>query len=160
MVDEKYGVAITETLHYLKGISQNDVNKIPNKLMNFLKENSLQNYKCDFDYTKPLNELNLTNETKGLIGLICLNYWCETEEQKNNFKKTLTQNENQYQAELMKKYNPDDIFENNTKTKVVESETTSNTLNENITQNTEITEIKENIFQKIMKKIKMFFKKK
>ena len=128
--------------------------------MNFLKENSLQNYKCDFDYTKPLNELNLTDETKGLIGLICLNYWCETEEQKNNFKKTLIQNEKQYQAELMEKYNPDNIFKNETKPKVVEPETTSNTLSENITRNAELTEIKENFFQKIMRKIKMFLSKK
>ena len=120
----------------------------------------MQNYKCDFDYTKPLSELNLTDATKGLIGLICLNYWCETEEQKNNFKKTLTQNEKQYQAELMEKYNPDNIFKNDTKPKVVEPEMTSNTLNENITQNTELTEIKENFFQKIMRKIKMFLSKK
>ena len=155
MVDEKYGVAITETLHYLNGINQNDVNKIPNKFMNFLKENSLQDYKCDFDYTKPLNELNLTDETKGLIGLICLNYWCETEEQKNNFKKTLTQNEKQYQTELMKEYNPDNIFKNETKPKTI-----SNTLNKNITQNTELIETKENFFQKIMRKIKMFLSKK
>ena len=44
MVDEKYSIAIAETLHYLKGINQSDINKIPNKFMNFLKENSLQNY--------------------------------------------------------------------------------------------------------------------
>ena len=160
MVDEKYGVAITETLHYLKGISQNDVNKIPNKFMNFLKENSLQDYKCDFDYTKPLNELNLTDETKGLIGLICLNYWCKTEEEKSKFKEHLNKNENQYQVELMKKYNPDNIFKNETKPKVIEQETISNTLNENITQNTELTEIKENFFQKIMRRIKTIFSKK
>ena len=82
MINEKYGIAITETLHYLKGINQEDINKIPKKFMVFLKENASKNYSCNFDYTKPLKELNLTNETKGLISMICLNYWCETDEQK------------------------------------------------------------------------------
>ena len=36
MVNERYAVAMAETLHYLKGINSNDVNKIPKKLMNFL----------------------------------------------------------------------------------------------------------------------------
>lgn len=110
MVNERYGIAITETLHYLKGINQEDINKIPNKFMIFLKENALNNYSCNFDYNKPLKELNLTNEAKGLIAMICLNYWCETEEQKMKFRNHLSKNEQHYQEELRKKYNIDDIF--------------------------------------------------
>ena len=37
--------------------------------------------------------------------MICLNYWCETEEQKNNFIKHLNENEIRYQEELKEKYN-------------------------------------------------------
>ena len=78
--------------------------------MIFLKENALNNYSCNFDYNKPLKELNLTNEAKGLIAMICLNYWCETEEQKMKFRNHLSKNEQHYQEELRKKYNIDDIF--------------------------------------------------
>ena len=85
MVNERYGIAMAETLHYLKGISQDDINKIPDNFITFLKNNASQNYECKFDYTRPLKELNLKNETRGLIAMICLNYWCETEDQKNNF---------------------------------------------------------------------------
>lgn len=110
MVDQKYSMAITETLHYLKGINQNDINKIPNKFMDFLKANAAQDYECNFDYNKSLKELNLMNETRGLISMICLNYWCETEEQKNSFRKHLSLNETKFQEELKNKYNIDDIF--------------------------------------------------
>ena len=110
MVNERYSMAMAETLHYLKGISKDDVEKIPNKFMTFLKDNASQDYKCEFDYTRPLNELNLKSETRGLIAMICLNYWCKTEEQKNNFKEHLNKNEKQYQEEIRKKYNINDIF--------------------------------------------------
>ena len=70
MVNERYGIAMAETLHYLKGISQDDINRIPDKFMNFLKNNASQNYECKFDYTRPLKELNLKNETRGLIAMI------------------------------------------------------------------------------------------
>lgn len=107
---ERYSIAISETLHYLKGINQDDINKIPNNFMLFLKENASNSYSCNFDYNKPLKELNLTNEAKGLIAMICLNYWYETEEQKIKFRNYLNVNEQAYQEELKRKYNVDDIF--------------------------------------------------
>ena len=110
MINERYKIAISETLHYLKGIRQSDIDKIPNKFMNFLKNNKSENYICNFDYLKPLSELELMEESKGLIAMICLNYWCESDKQKNDFKKHLWENEIKYQEELLKKYNPDDLF--------------------------------------------------
>lgn len=112
MVNKKYSIAMVETLHYLKGVNQNDLNKIPNKFMEFLKNNADKDYKCNFDYTKPLKDLELMNETRGLISMICLNYVCENEEQKKAYSNHLKENEKHYQEELRKKYNPDDIFKN------------------------------------------------
>lgn len=123
MVDVKNANAISEVLHYLKGINQTDIDKLPNKLMNFLEENASKDYICDFDYIKPLSELDLLDETKGLLGLICLNYWCETEEEKADFTRKLNANEDQYQKELREKYNPDDIFKKDTLAKVQASDT-------------------------------------
>lgn len=152
MVNERYRIAMAETLHYLKGICQDDMDKIPNKFMTFLEKNASQDCKCEFDYTKPLNELNLKNETRGLIAMICLNYWCVTEEQKDRFKKHLNKNEKQYQEELMKKYNPDTIFKNN--------KTQKKECIENITinQNMQMIEYKNKFFiVKIINKLKKIF---
>lgn len=153
MVNERYSIAIAETLHYLKGINQEDINKIPNKFMLFLEENAADNYSCDFDYNKPLKELNLTNETKGLIAMICLNYWCETEEQKNKFSNHLNINEQKYQEVLKSMYNIDDIFK---KRDISNNEKITS---ENI--NKLPVEVKnQNIFRRLLKYIKKFFNKK
>ena len=149
MVNERYKIAITETLHYLKGISNDDINKIPNKFMTFLKNNVSKNYECSFDYTKPLNELSLKDETRGLIAMICLNYWCETEEQKNSFKKHLYENEIKYQENLRKQYNIDNIFMK--EEKIIKTE-------EIVANKLPVQIKKENIFMKVLKYIMNLFK--
>ena len=93
-------MAISETLHYLKGIKESDLNKIPINFIEFLKENADTNYKCNFNYTKPLKDLPLLPETRGIISAICLNFWCETKEQKENFLKLLNENEKKYSAQF------------------------------------------------------------
>ena len=153
MINERYGIAITETLHYLKGITQEDINKIPNKFMILLKENALKNYSCNFDYTKPLKELNLTSETKGLISMICLNYWCETEEQKIKFINHLNVNEQAYQEALKIKYNVDDVF------KKKDISNNKEIKSENINE-LPIKLENENIFRRVVNSIKKFFNKK
>ncbi len=152
MLEERYRIAMAETLHYLKGISQDDVDKIPKKLMQFLKENASQDYKCEFDYTKPLNELNLTDEAKGLIAMICLNYWCETDEQKIKFRNHLNANEQVYQEELRKKYNVDDIFKKKDISSNMEAEP------ENINK-LSIKVKSENIFKRLFDCVLKFFNK-
>ena len=152
MVNERYGIAMAETLHYLKGISQDDINKIPDNFITFLKNNALQNYECKFDYTRPLKELNLKNETRGLIAMICLNYWCETEGQKNSFIEHLNKNEKKYQEELREEYNIDDIFKKKEFIPKVEKTT------ENIDKNKLPVQAKrENIFKRVFTRIMKIF---
>lgn len=140
MINERYSIAMAETLYYLKGINQEDIDKIPKKFMEFLITNAHANYKCEFDYTRPLNELKLKDETRGIIAMICLNYWCETEEQKIKFSKHLSENEMQHQEELRKKYDIDNIF--NKEEKV---------------NNLPMKKEEENIFKRILNKIIKFF---
>jgi len=154
MVNERYSIAISETLHYLKGINQDDINKIPNKFMSFLKENASNSYSCNFDYTKPLRELNLTKEAKGLIAMICLNYWCETEEQKIKFRNHLNKNKQSYQEKLQKKYNIDDIF------KKKEISNNDEIASESIINKLPVEVKNENIFKKLLNCLKKIFNKK
>lgn len=121
MVNEKYSIAMCETLRYLKGINQDDLNKIPSKFIKFLNDNSSKNYECDFDYTKPLKKLNISEEARGIIAMICLNYWCITDEQKEKFKSHLTKNELKFQKEMRRKYNSDNLFKNKVEKNVVDT---------------------------------------
>ena len=149
MVSVRNANAMAEVIYYLKGIKQEDIDKIPKKFIQYLNENASKEYKCDFDYNKPLKELNLLDETRGIIGMICYNYWCVTEKQKEQYLKRLSQNEQQYQKILNEKYNPDNIFENKKLDFI-----------ENTTNITEIVEYKELIFKKLINKIKSIFSKK
>lgn len=141
--------AMAEVIYYLKGIKQEDIDKIPRKFIQYLNENASKEYKCDFDYNKPLKELDILDEARGIIGMICYNYWCVTEQQKEQYLKKLSMNEQQYQEILHEKYNPDNIFENKKLDFI-----------ENTTNPTEITEYKESIFKKLINKIKSIFSKK
>lgn len=149
MVSVRNANAMAEVIYYLNGIKQEDIDKIPKKFIQYLNENASKEYKCNFDYNKPLKELNLLDETRGIIGMICYNYWCVTEKQKEQYLKRLSQNEQQYQKILDEKYNPDNIFENKKLDFI-----------ENTTNPTEITEYKESIFKKLINKIKSIFSKK
>lgn len=114
--------AMAEVIYYLKGIKQEDINKIPKTLMQYLNENASKDYMCDFDYNKPLKELDILDETRGIIGMICYNYWCVTKQQKELYLKKLSQNEKQYQEILHKKYNPDDTFKKSNKNNTSETQ--------------------------------------
>ena len=85
MIGIKEQNAMAEVVWYLKGIKQEDIEKIPEKTIKYLNENASKEYKCNFDYSKPLNELKLLDETRGIIGLLCYKYWCITEEQKKEY---------------------------------------------------------------------------
>ncbi|MBR1540080.1 MAG: hypothetical protein IJ629_02745 [Clostridia bacterium] len=152
MVGAQYEIAMAETLYYLKGIRKEDLDKIPKKMMHFLQENASKEYQCNFDYTKPLNELNLRQETKGIIGCICLNCWCETEEQKAHFLKNLKKNEREFQEQLSQKYPTENIFEESM---------TDEMMSEKIISQTEMEKASESIIIKkesFWGKIKKWFK--
>ena len=144
--DIKYANAMAEVLYYLKGIRDEDLAKLPKKLINFLEENANKNYICNFDYTKPLKELKLTDESKGIIAMICYNYWCNTDEDKRRLINSLNQNEKIYQEEMKEKYNPEKIFKEQNKENVQKS-------NEIIA----VVEYKESKLKKLINKLKNFF---
>lgn len=153
MVNIQTANAMAEVLHYLKGINKEDVDKIPQKFLDFLEENASKEYSCDFDYNKELNELKLLNETRGIIGAICYKYWCETDEQKKIYLNKLKDNERKFQEEFNKKYNSNYLFINKKtdKFEVVKDE------NE---QNVALVEYKESIFVKLKNWFKnLFFNK-
>ena len=146
--DIKYANAMAEVLYYLKGIRDEDLAKIPKKLIDFLEENSNKNYICNFDYTKPLKELNLTDESKGIIAMICYYYWCNTEKNKQKLISKYNQNEKIYQEEMKKKYDPKKIFEERNEKNIQKIKT-----NETV----DVVKYKESKLKKIINKLKNYF---
>lgn len=150
MIDVAYSEAATEVLTILEHTEIEEVNKIPKNFIKFLKGNSSKTYKPDFDFSKPINELNLKQKTQSILAIIYLKYWAN-EEEKKAFKKRIKENEEKYQQELKKQYSTDNLFK--TKKGIIENF-------ENQTQKNLLPEVKkENFIQKIINKMKKIFRR-
>lgn len=112
MMNQTYRRAATETLDVLAHTEQEAVDKIPRKFMEFLKENALDDYKPQLDHSKPMYEMDIMEETKGLLGLIYKHWWCDEEEKARIRQETILRRK-QEEEEARRKYNPDDLFKRN-----------------------------------------------
>ena len=146
MLNQKYAEAAVEVLDILNHMNITDVSKVSKKFITFLNENASKEYISNLDYSKRLNDMELKEETRGLLAVMYEKYWCP-EDEKQDLQKKFYENEQKYQEELREKYNPDNIFSKK---------------QENITETensqTQLIEYKENIFKKILNKIKAFFR--
>ena len=150
MKKDEYSIAYAEVLHYLKGIRKKQIMLIPKGLIEYFKANKSQTYKCNFDYNKPLNEIEISDKAKGIIGMICLNYWSNSNNEKKIFLEKIEDNEKIYQKELNEKYSYDNIFKKSNKDKDLE--------NEEKLLDLEPTK-KVKLFEKIINKLKQYFNK-
>lgn len=117
------------------------VNKIPKKLKNIFKEEKSFDYKPVIDTKKALNEQKLQKETLVILAIFCLNYWCDSEEEKQELIKAYSENERKNEAEIREKYNPDNLLKKR----------------EEIPADTQIIEYHEGMLTKIWNKIKSLF---
>lgn len=147
MIREDYSEAISETLDILGHMQESDIDKIPKKFIDFLKENKSKTYKPNLDYTKSIKDMKLKSQTIGILSLINKKYWCNNEERKV-FEEKLKQNELRFQEEIKEKYNVNKSFKNKELKKM---------------QNVSITDLTEcprkKWYLKIFEKIKRIFGK-
>ena len=69
-------------------------------------------YAPQYDPTIPLEKQQIKKEALSMIALFHLNYWCNSQEEKQELRDIFNENEIKYQAELKEKYNQDDLFKN------------------------------------------------
>ena len=144
--DEFAYAEVDEILNY---IEDEYVEKIPQKIRDFFKEERNKEYKPIIDVNKSLEEQNLKRSTIVILAILNMNYWCESEEEKKEIIQSWAENEEKAEAELREKYNPDNIF----KKKESLQEETKEII-------TDLIQYKEpNIFKKILNKIKELFKR-
>lgn len=137
--------AYTEISKILYCMDEKYVKKIPNKLKEFFKRNSLPDYNFNVDMNKPLSEQNLKRKTLAILAMLNINYWCEDEKHKQDLLHKYNENEKLYLEELREKYNPDNLFKN----KETKIETVENSVS--------MVEYKESIFTRIKNWFKRTF---
>lgn len=140
MVDIKYANAYSEVLEILKYLTQEDYEKIPKEKIEVFETNMNKDYAFNYNPDKTLQEQNVSETARTIIAILFRDYWA-TEEQRKRIIKVQQQERNRIESKKQEKYNTNELFKNNKKTK---------------TQEVAMVEVKE---QKWYKKVFDFFRK-
>lgn len=146
-------MAYSEVYEILNLLEVEYVEKVPEKVRNFFEEERLKEYKPQIKVDTPLTEQNLQRETIVLLAILNLNYWCDSEDEKQEFLNELAENEKE-KKELEERYNSDNLFKNK------KYDNIKNIENKN-KENVSLVEYKQqNLFKRILEKIASFLKRK
>ena len=144
-MENKSQLAYAEVDAILDMLETEAVEKIPVKVREFFKNEKDKNYipKISEDFSE-IENMELMRETICLLTILDINYWCETEEEKQFVLNKLKENDRIKEEELREKYNPDNIFKNKNKIQEIVA----------------MVEYKEpNFIRRLLDKIKRLFKR-
>lgn len=144
-------MAYSEIYEILNLMEDEDKERVPQEVRDFFEEQRMKEYKPKIRTDIPLTEQNLRRETVVLLTILVINYWCDSEEEKQSFIDELEKNE-KIKKELQEKYNPANLFKNRKKTK-------EDVVMEQV-ENVEMIQYKENLFTKLKKWFEKIFNKK
>lgn len=150
---ENSKLAYSEVYAIINLLEDEYLDKIPKKVINFFDEEREKNYIPVIDVNVSLLKQNLQRETMILLTILKLNYWCNSEEEKQEIRDNLYRNQQikiKKQKELEEQYNPNNLFKNRTKT---------NTSNDSPSNLEMIEYKKQNFIQVLLNKIMNFFKR-
>ena len=125
-ITQEQSYAYAELLEILSFTDASLVNRIPYKLMHIFEKYASRSYEKHLDMNLPLEDQDISKKTATLITLLTLNYWCDSEEEKNEIKLLLNENQKIKEQELKEKYNPDNLFKNANSYKKQDIHQTSN----------------------------------
>lgn len=137
----------SEVYSILNLLGESYIKKLPVSLFNMIKEEKRQDYNPKYDSKINLEQQNIKRETLSMIALFHLNYWCNSDEEKNELKTLFKTNEEKHQAEIREKYNPDNLFKKHS----LEQEEYA------VTNEVAMVEYKEPLFKRFINKIKKIF---
>ena len=146
MVNNEYKEAAVEVLGILNELEENEFNKIPNKIIEFLENNKSNTYNPTIDFSGNVNEMQLKDKTREILAGIYLDYLCK-EDEKEKIIKNIRKNEFEYQEEIRKQYNADNLF----KPKIKDAS--------NKSKEVYMINYKESFLKKLLKKLQKLFSK-
>ena len=155
--------AFAELLELLSFLDEESKNKIPQRLISIFEANALNSYKKHLSPNLPLEKQNLSEKTISYLGVICLNYWCDSEEEKQDLINKVRENDIRKEEELREKYSYDKMFNNQ---KSNEEQLSKNTIQTDIQQelstNTSVSNLPIDYtslpwYKKVFSKIRKFF---
>lgn len=136
----------SEVYSILNLLGKSYIAKLPKSLFKMIEKEKSSTYNPQYSENQSLNEQNIKRESLSMIALFHLNYWCNSDEEKEQLKKLFKSNEEKHQAEIREKYNLDNLFKKNKQETIQEANVNS--------KNLTIVEYKESILKKFIDKIK------
>ena len=135
----------SEVYSILKLLGDEYITKIPKNLLDMIIQEKLDDYNPEYVLTINIDEQNIGRDTMAMIALLYLKYWTNSIKERNELEAMFKDNEKEYQAEIRKKYNPDNIFKKDNETAKVE-------------ETFMIPVYKKSFLKRIIEKIKSIFK--
>ena len=137
--------AYTEVYTILQELNEEEYNKIPYEVTQTIEANRNENYEYELDDELELKDQPMLPETKAILFNLFRDYLANPEQKAKIIR---MQNEARQKNELKKQqmYN-NDVFANRQKEDTVQPKS----------ETTQIVKYKENIFKRILNKIKRFF---
>ena len=148
MIDIEYANAYSEVLEILKFISREDYNKIPKNKIELFETNANTEYKFTYNPNRTLDEQNVSKRAKAIIAILFRDYWATSIQKEKIIAK---QEHDRMQIEKKKReiYSSDNLFKNHEKEKLIEDSINNAEFS--------IIEHKQNLFQKLINKIREKF---
>lgn len=143
-------LAYSEVCTILNMLEDEYKERVPKNVMDFFEEERDKEYNPIIDVNIPLEKQNLKRKTLVLLAILNLNYWCDSEEEKQEILDSFAKNEELKrlkEKELTENYNINNLF------KKIEN-------NENKTEVSLIEYKEQNFIKKIISKIKSLFRRK
>ena len=106
---ENFPKACKEILEILKYMPPNDVEKIPQEMLDAFKYKMDKNYDFKIDEDADFSKLELLDETRAILTNIFRDYWA-TPKQKEKIIEKQKYSIQKNEEKKKEKYNPDDIF--------------------------------------------------
>lgn len=138
--------AYSEIYEILNLMEAGYIDKVPSKFKELIISEKDNSFKPNIKIDIPLESQNLQKDTLTILAILYLNYWYESEQEKEELIKLF----NEVDKQNAEKYNIDNIFK--------KRQNVTNTIGEDT--NISLIEYKENFFLKLINKVKMLFKRK
>lgn len=111
--------AMYEVNIILNNTDKSLVQLIPEKVLNFIKENAQKQKEFIYDKNKRLKDQEISNITRGVIALIYRDYFC-TEEQRKRYNDYYKKLKEQLELEKRDLYDVEKMFKKNSQNKLEE----------------------------------------
>lgn len=154
-ITQNYKNAFAEVYEIISFLDDEDYNKIPQDVISVIEQNRNLDYEYEMNDEVDIFSQPMLPETKAILFNFFRDYWA-TDIQKDKIFKMQREELEKLEREKQLKYGVDNIFKKNNE----QPDDTNSTLeNDNSNQSTAIIEVKkQNIFIRILNKIKAFFK--